>query len=149
MGTRPSWEQYFMDIAKLVASRSTCIRRQVGAVLVRDKQIISTGYNGVPKGINHCEERGCLRQELMIPSGERHEICRGVHAEQNAIVQAALHGISTDGTTLFCTHQPCVMCTKLVINAGVRKVIFQGEYPDALAKELLGEANVSLVRWER
>ncbi len=148
MVVRPSWEQYFMDIAELVSSRSTCVRRQIGAVLIRDKQIISTGYNGAPKGIGHCGDQGCLRTELGIPSGERHEICRGVHAEQNAIIQAALHGINTEGTSLFCTHQPCTLCAKLIINAGVRKVLFQGDYPDTLAKELLLEANISLIRWD-
>jgi dCMP deaminase len=147
MELRPSWEQYFMEIAKLVSTRSTCLRRQVGAVLVRNKHIISTGYNGVPRGLVHCSERGCLRQELGIPSGQRHEICRGIHAEQNAIIQAALHGVSTEGATLFCTDQPCILCSKMLINAGITTVVFQGDYPDSLAKEMLMEANISLIKW--
>lgn len=145
--TRPSWEQYFMEIAQLVSSRSTCLRRQVGAVLVRDKHIIATGYNGSPRGVAHCLEIGCLREKLGIPSGERHEMCRGTHAEQNAIIQAALHGVSTQGATLYCTHQPCILCAKMLINAGVRTVVFQGEYPDGLALELMNEAGLEIVQW--
>ncbi|NLL48323.1 MAG: cytidine deaminase [Firmicutes bacterium] len=144
---RPSWERYFMEIAELVSSRSTCLRRQVGAVLVRDKHIIATGYNGAPRGISHCMEVGCLREQLGIPSGERHEMCRGTHAEQNAIIQAALHGVSTAGSTLYCTHQPCILCAKMLINAGVEKVVFQGEYPDGLALELMNEAKIEMVVW--
>ncbi len=147
MEPRPSWEQYFMEIAKLVSTRSTCLRRQVGAVLVRNKHIISTGYNGVPRGLVHCSERGCLRQKLGIPSGQRHEICRGIHAEQNAIIQAALHGVSTEGAALFCTDQPCILCSKMLINAGITTVVFQGDYPDSLAKEMLMEADISLIKW--
>ncbi len=146
---RPSWEQYFMDIATLVSSRSTCLRRQVGAVLVRDKHIIATGYNGAPRGVTHCLETGCLREQLGIPSGERHEICRGTHAEQNAIIQAALHGVSTLDSTLYCTHQPCILCAKMLINAGVQKVIFQGAYPDGLALELMTEAGLEIVQWDK
>ncbi|HBG02839.1 MAG TPA: cytidine deaminase [Firmicutes bacterium] len=144
---RPSWERYFMEIAELVSSRSTCLRRQVGAVLVRDKHIIATGYNGAPRGVSHCLEVGCLREKLGIPSGERHEMCRGTHAEQNAIIQAALHGVSTDGATLYCTHQPCILCGKMLINAGVKKVIFRGDYPDGLALELMHEAGIEMVTW--
>ncbi len=136
-----------MEIAELVSSRSTCLRRQVGAVLVRDKHIIATGYNGAPRGVSHCMEVGCLREQLGIPSGERHEMCRGTHAEQNAIIQAALHGVSTDGATLYCTHQPCILCAKMLINAGVEKVVFQGEYPDGLALELMNEAKIEMVVW--
>lgn len=147
MQARPSWDQYFMDIALLVSSRSTCLRRHVGAVLVFDKQIIATGYNGVARGLKHCTEVGCLREQLGIPSGERHEMCRGIHAEQNAIIQAALHGVSTKGATLYCTHQPCILCSKMLINAGIKKVVFQGEYPDPLAREMLLEANIELVQW--
>jgi dCMP deaminase len=131
-----------MEIAELVSSRSTCLRRQVGAVLVRDKHIIATGYNGAPRGITHCMEAGCLREKLGIPSGERHEMCRGTHAEQNAIIQAALHGVSTAGSTLYCTHQPCILCAKMLINAGVERVVFQGNYPDGLAVELMNEAGI-------
>ncbi|NLL42488.1 MAG: cytidine deaminase [Firmicutes bacterium] len=147
--TRPSWERYFMEIAELVSSRSTCLRRQVGAVLVRDKHIIATGYNGAPRGVAHCMEVGCLREKLGIPSGERHEMCRGTHAEQNAIIQAALHGVSTAGATLYCTHQPCILCAKMLINAGVEKVVFQGDYPDGLAVELINEANLEMVVWNQ
>jgi dCMP deaminase len=136
-----------MEIAELVSSRSTCLRRQVGAVLVRDKQIIATGYNGAPRGVSHCLEVGCLREQLGIPSGERHEMCRGTHAEQNAIIQAAIHGVSTDGATLYCTHQPCILCAKMLINAGVRQVIFQGDYPDELALELMNEAKMKMAIW--
>lgn len=145
---RPSWDQYFMDIAQLVASRSTCVRRKIGAVLVRDKRVIATGYNGAPSGITHCSKQGCLRDKLNIPSGERHELCRGIHAEQNALIQAALHGVSTNNSTLYCTHQPCILCSKLLINGGVKKVFFRGEYPDQLAKELLVEAQIELVKWQ-
>jgi len=136
-----------MEIAELVSSRSTCLRRQVGAVLVRDKHIIATGYNGAPRGVSHCMEVGCLREQLKIPSGERHEMCRGTHAEQNAIIQAALHGVSTDGSTLYCTHQPCILCAKMLINAGVEKVVFRGDYPDGLARELMDEARLEMVVW--
>lgn len=149
MESRPSWEQYFMDIASLVSSRSTCIRRQVGAVLVRDKHVIATGYNGAPRGVSHCLEVGCLREKMNIPSGERHEMCRGTHAEQNAIIQAALHGVSTAGSTLYCTYQPCILCAKMLINAGVEKVIFRGEYPDGLAMELMNEAGLIIRQWEQ
>lgn len=147
MIARPSWEQYFMDIAKLVSSRSTCLRRQVGAVLVRDKHIIATGYNGAPRGVSHCLEVGCLREKLGIPSGERHEMCRGTHAEQNAIIQAALHGVSTECATLYCTHQPCILCAKMLINAGVKKVVFRGDYPDGLALDLMNEAGLQIEKW--
>lgn len=141
---RPSWTEYFMEIAKLVATRSTCLRRQVGAVLVRDKRILSTGYNGAPSGVDHCLDVGCLREQLGIPSGQRHELCRAVHAEQNAIIQAALHGVSTKGAILYCTTQPCVLCAKMLINAGVEEIFFQGSYPDELALSLLKEAKVKL-----
>lgn len=136
-----------MEIAELVSSRSTCLRRQVGAVLVREKHIIATGYNGAPRGVSHCGEVGCLREQLGIPSGERHEMCRGTHAEQNAIIQAALHGVSTAGATLYCTHQPCILCAKMLINAGVEKVVFQGTYPDGLALDLMNEAEIEMIIW--
>ncbi|HKM17405.1 MAG: cytidine deaminase [Firmicutes bacterium] len=148
MPERPSWEHYFMEIAKLVSFRSTCLRRKVGAVLVKDKHVIATGYNGAASGLAHCSVRGCLRAELNIPSGQRHEMCRGVHAEQNAIIQAALHGVSTSGAVLYCTDQPCILCSKMLINAGITKIYFQGDYPDPLAREMLNEANVTLVMWE-
>ena len=143
---RPSWEEYFMEIAQVVATRSTCLRRQVGAVLVKNRQILATGYNGVPRGIQHCEERGCLRDELGIPSGERQELCRGLHAEQNAIIQAAYHGVAINGAEIYVTLQPCVTCAKMLVNAGVVAVYFFGEYPDALARDLFEEARTRLIR---
>ena len=142
---RPSWESYFMEIAQVVATRSTCLRRQVGAVLVKDRQLLSTGYNGVPRGLVHCTERGCLREQRGIPSGERHELCRGLHAEQNAIIQAAYHGVSIQGAELYCTHQPCVLCAKMLVNAGIRTVFIGGGYPDDLALEVFAEAGTLLV----
>ncbi|MGE4357210.1 MAG: cytidine/deoxycytidylate deaminase family protein [Candidatus Omnitrophota bacterium] len=141
---RPSWDDYFMEIAKLVASRSTCLRRHVGAVIVKDRHILSTGYNGTPKGITHCEVVGCLREKLKVPSGERHELCRGLHAEQNALLQAALYGISLKDATLYCTNQPCIICTKMLINAGIKEVVILEGYPDARAKELLEEAKIKI-----
>ena len=145
---RPSWEDYFMQIADVVATRSTCLRRHVGAVLVKNKQILATGYNGVPRGIEHCDERGCLRDELGIPSGERQELCRGLHAEQNAIIQAAYHGVAVSGAEMFVTLQPCVTCAKTLINAGIIAVHFRGEYPDELSMQLIEEAGTRLVRME-
>ncbi len=139
---RPSWTEYFMSITELVAQRSTCIRRKVGAILVRDKRIICTGYNGVPKGIQHCLDVGCMRQQLGVPSGERHELCRGLHAEQNAIIQAALHGVSIEGTTLYCTNMPCSICSKMLINAGIVKIYFKEGYADSLSKIMLDEAEI-------
>lgn len=144
---RLSWDSYFMEITKLVARRSTCTRRSVGAILVKDKHIIATGYNGPPKGLKHCSEVGCLREQLNIPSGERHEICRGLHGEQNAIIQAAVHGTSIKGATLYCTTQPCVICSKMLINADVKTIIYEGGYPDKLSLELLEEAEVDLIRF--
>ncbi|ADY73366.1 CMP/dCMP deaminase zinc-binding protein [Desulfurobacterium thermolithotrophum DSM 11699] len=146
---RPSWDEYFMSIAEMVSTRSTCIRRKVGAVLVKDKRIIATGYNGPPSGLKHPEEVGCLREKLNIPSGERHELCRGLHAEQNAIIQAALHGVFTKGSILYCTHCPCSLCTKMLINAGVVKVIYKEGYPDQLAKELAAEANLPMIQFKK
>jgi dCMP deaminase len=125
---RPELDEYFMEIAKVVASRSTCLRRKAGAVLVKDKRILSTGYNGVPKGLLHCEDTGCPRADY--PSGTHHELCRAVHSEQNAIVQAAIHGVSIEGATLYCTLQPCIICTKMLINAGIKRVVFREDYPD-------------------
>ena len=141
---RPSWDEYFMGIARLVASRSTCLRRQVGAVAVRDRRILATGYNGAPAGIAHCAEVGCLRAERHVPSGERHELCRGLHAEQNVIIQAALHGISIQGATVYCTNYPCSLCVKMLINAGIQEVIYLGDYPDELASEILKEADLKI-----
>ena len=146
-GKRPSWDSYFMQMAQVVAGRSTCLRRQVGAVMVKDKQILSTGYNGSPSGLQHCDEIGCLRQSLGVPSGERHEICRAVHAEQNALVQAAKHGVAITGADLYTTHQPCVLCTKLLINAGITRVIFTHSYPDQLAVNMAKEAGLKLIKF--
>ncbi|MFA5517521.1 MAG: cytidine/deoxycytidylate deaminase family protein [Desulfuromonadales bacterium] len=142
---RPSWEEYFMEIARLVARRSTCLRRQVGAVVVKEKNILATGYNGTPSGIAHCEETGCLRQKLGVPSGERHELCRGLHAEQNAIIQAAKHGVNIGGASLYTTHSPCLICTKMIINAGVERIVYLEGYPDHLSLEMLQEAGIAAI----
>ena len=143
---RPSWDEYFLEIIKLIKQRSTCIRRQVGAIIVKDKRILATGYNGAPTSCRHCLDIGCLRDELGIPSGERHELCRAVHAEQNAIAQAAQYGISVAGSTLYVTDQPCVMCAKIIINAGIKRIIYSGDYPDELSLELLNEAGIELLK---
>ncbi|MGI6096724.1 MAG: deoxycytidylate deaminase [Dethiobacteria bacterium] len=142
---RPSWDEYFMEITRIVSTRSTCQRRQVGAVLVRERRILATGYNGAPTGLSHCSEKGCLRQEMNVPSGERHELCRGLHAEQNAIIQAALNGVSTQGAVLYCTHHPCSVCAKMLVNAGIRKIYLQHSYPDLLAKEIFDEAGIEVL----
>jgi dCMP deaminase len=139
---RPSWDAYFMEITRVVASRSTCLRRKVGATIIKDKRILTTGYNGAPKGLAHCQEVGCIRAEKQVPSGERHELCRALHAEQNAILQAALYGVSISGATVYCTTHPCVMCAKMMINAGMKEVVISKSYPDQLAAELLEEAGV-------
>jgi dCMP deaminase len=145
---RPTWNQYFMEIARLVSTRSTCIRRKVGAILVKDKRVLSTGYNGSPTGLLHCEEVGCLRETLGVPSGERHEICRGLHAEQNAIIQAALHGVSIKGAQLYSTTFPCIICSKMIINAGIKEIFYLDGYPDDLSQALLKEAGIKLVALE-
>lgn len=143
---RPNWDEYFMEMAELTAKRSTCLRRQVGAVIVKDKHIVATGYNGAPSGLSHCDERGgCLRQQLGVPSGERHELCRALHAEQNAIIQAAALGNSINGATIYVTNQPCVICAKMIINAGISKIIVKDGYPDEMAKEILAEAGLDVV----
>ena len=135
---RASWDEYFMEIAEIVKTRATCLRRQVGAVIVKDNRIITTGYNGAPAGLKHCTEMGgCERQRLGIPSGERHELCRALHAEQNAIIQAAKLGISTEGATIYITLQPCVICAKMLINAGIKRIVHKGEYPDELSRKIL------------
>ena len=135
-----------MSITELVAQRATCTRRYVGAILVRDKRIISTGYNGAPSGISHCLDVGCLREQQGIPSGERHELCRGIHAEQNAIIQAALHGTSVIGATLYCTNMPCSICTKMLINAGITEVYYREGYADTLSASLMAEAGIPLIQ---
>lgn len=139
---RPTWDEYFMAITDQVAQRATCTRRQIGAVLVKDKRILATGYNGVPAGLAHCDEVGCLREQRGIPSGTQHELCRGIHAEQNAVIQAARHGIAIDGATVYSTHQPCVLCAKILINSGVKEIVFREPYPDELASEMLAEAGI-------
>ncbi|MDD4170754.1 MAG: cytidine/deoxycytidylate deaminase family protein [Syntrophomonas sp.] len=143
---RPSWDEYFLELAQLVASRSTCLRRHVGAVLVRKERIIATGYNGAPRGLGHCLEIGCLREEMDIPSGHRYELCRGVHAEQNAIINAAYYGVSTEDTVLYCTNQPCIICARILINAGISKVVHQGNFNDDLALKFMQEAGIDLVQ---
>ncbi len=143
---RIPWPQYFMQIAYLVAQRSTCLRRKVGAVAVRDKRILATGYNGAPTGLKHCKEVGCLREQLQIPSGERHELCRALHAEQNVIVQAATYGITIAGAELYCTTQPCLICTKMLINCRVSAIYFAEGYPDKLAREMLDESGITYTR---
>ena len=144
---RPSWNQYFMDIAALVSNRSTCIRRKVGAVIVKDKRILSTGYNGAPSNLSHCIETGCMRETLNVKSGERHELCRGIHAEQNAIIQAAYHGVSIRGASLFCTTFPCSICTKMLINAGITEIYYSVFYNDSMSLEMLEKAGIALVHF--
>ncbi len=142
---RPSWETYFMEITTLVAKRSTCRRRAVGAIIVKDKRILSTGYNGAPTGLSHCIDIGCMREELNIASGERHELCRGIHAEQNAIIQAACHGVSIQGATLFCTNLPCAICAKMIINAGIQTIYYQAGYADTISQQLFKEASIQVI----
>ena len=144
MDTRPDWDHYFMEIARVVSKRSTCLRRSVGAVIVKNKQIVATGYNGTPSGLEHCAVTGCLREQLKVPSGKMHELCRGIHAEQNAVVQAAFHGVSVNGGTLYCTHQPCVVCTKILINAGIKRIVYANTYPDKLAEEMLKASKMEI-----
>ena len=145
---RPDWDTYFMDMAKLASRRSSCLRRAVGAVLVKDRRLLATGYNGVPSGVTHCEVTGCLREKLNVPSGERHELCRGLHAEQNAIIQAAFHGVSIRDAVLYCTNLPCIICAKMLINAGVRRIVYLEGYADPLTEEMLREVGMELVRLE-
>ncbi len=147
--SRPCWDDYFMGLAKLVATRSTCLRHAVGAVLVKNKRILSTGYNGAPQGMAHCLDIGCLRDKLKIPSGTRAEICRAVHAEQNAIIQCAVYGVSSQKSTLYTTHQPCTVCTKILIAAQVKRIVFEKPYPDEFAQTLLKEAGVKLEKWQK
>ncbi len=140
--SRPSWDEYFMKLAWLVAERSTCVRHHVGAVIVRDKRILTTGYNGAAANTKDCLELGCLRNRLNIPSGTRHEICRAIHAEQNAIIQAGTHGININGGTLYCTHSPCILCAKMIANAKIKRVVMSIEYPDETFKNLFKEAGI-------
>ena len=144
MVQRPTLDEYFMEIARVVAKRSTCLRNQVGAVIVLDKRILSTGYNGAPRNLEHCLDIGCIRQQQNIASGTRHELCRAVHAEQNAIIQSALHGVSIENATLYCTHQPCVLCAKMIINSKIKRVVFSNHYPDDEAMNFFNSAGVEV-----
>ena len=152
---RPSWDEYFLQMSELAASRSTCLRRKVGAVLVSGRQVLGTGYNGSPRNLAHCQAVGCLRAELQIPSGQRHEICRAIHAEQNAILQAAGHGVAVKEATFYCTHQPCVICAKLILNLDVRRIVVRSGYPDELAEQMMAEAGFvrhdgsNFLAWEK
>lgn len=141
---RPGADEYFLKIASVVAERSTCLRHHMGAVAVKDKHILTTGYNGAPAGVKDCLELGCLRDAQNIPSGTRTEICRAIHAEQNVIIQAALHGISLEGCTIYCTHTPCVLCAKMMINARVKRVVIFTKYADDSFKELFREAGIQV-----
>lgn len=143
---RPSWDEYFMSIARLVSGRSTCLRRKVGAVLVKGKRILCTGYNGAPAGLRHCLDIGCLREKLGIKSGQRHELCRALHAEQNVLIQAAYHGIPVAGSVLYCTNLPCSICTKMLINAGIKRIYYEEGYPDDMSRDMLAEAGIELVK---
>jgi len=144
---RPTWDEYFISITKQVATRSTCLRRKVGAIIVKDKRILTTGYNGAPRGIKSCLEIGtCLRQELKVPSGQRHEICRALHAEQNAIIQAAYHGVNISGSDIYSTTQPCSLCAKMLINSGIKRIYYYEDYPDEFALSLLKEAKIELIK---
>ena len=145
LSERPDWDEYFLQLADLVATRSTCLRRQVGAVLVKNERIISTGYNGAPRGLEHCLDIGCLREEQGIPSGHRYELCRGVHAEQNALINAAYYGISTSEAVIYCTNQPCIICARMIINAGIIRIVHRGNFDDDLAIKFLKEAGIELV----
>ena len=144
MSKRPSWDECFLRITKEVAQRSTCLRRQVGALLVLDKHILTTGYNGAPSGLPHCLEIGCLREQLKVPPGERHELCRGLHAEMNALLQASQCGVKISGATLYTTTYPCSLCAKMLVNTGIKRIVTLTDYPDALAKDILSAANVKV-----
>lgn len=145
---RPLWNEYFMKIAFLVSARSTCLRRKVGAIIIKNNQIIATGYNGAPKGVTHCEKVGCLREKMDIPAGEKHELCRGVHAEQNAIIQAAVNGTSVKNSMMYCTHQPCSICAKMIINAEIKTVYIGESYPDKLAEDMFIDAGVQMILYD-
>ena len=142
--TRPTSDEYFLKIASVVAERSTCLRHHVGAVAVRNKHILATGYNGAPAGLKDCLELGCLRDEMNIPSGTRHEICRGIHAEQNVIIQASLHGVSLEGSTIYATHTPCRLCAKMLVNAKIKRYVSYGKYDDNSFVDLFQEAGIEL-----
>jgi dCMP deaminase len=145
---RPSWDEYFIGVTKLISQRSTCLRRAVGCVLVLDNRILSSGYNGSPSGLEHCSVAGCIREKLKIPSGEKHELCRGLHGEMNSLIQCALHGISTEGATLYSTTLPCSICTKMLIQAGIKRIVYVEDYNDALSKQFLDESIIEVVKYE-
>lgn len=142
---RPTWDAYFMEFAKLARSRATCIRRAVGACIVKDRHVLATGYNGAPKGLSHAEDVGCLRTQLQIPSGQRHEICRGLHAEQNAIIQSAYHGIAIANAEMYVTTHPCAICAKMIINAGISRVFYLEGYADPIAAMIIEESGLELI----
>ena len=142
--TRPDTDEYFLKIASVVAERSTCRRHHIGAVAVKDKHILATGYNGAPSGLKDCLELGCLRDELNIPSGTRQEICRGIHAEQNVIIQASLHGVSLEGSTIYCTHTPCNLCAKMLVNAKIGRLVSFGKYDDSAFIDLFRQAGIKV-----
>ncbi len=144
---RPDWDAYFIEMTKIASKRSTCTRRSVGAVIVKDNHVLATGYNGVPVKVDHCDKTGCLRDKLNVPSGERHELCTGLHAEQNAIIQAAVHGVSIKGATIYCTTKPCSICTKMIINAQISKIVYCEDYNDKLADELLSYTDIRVLRY--
>ncbi|AFC99361.1 Deoxycytidylate deaminase [Methanocella conradii HZ254] len=143
---RPGQDEYFMEIANVVAKRSTCLRIHVGAVIVKNGRILSTGYNGAPYGFEHCLDIGCIREKENVAHGTRHELCRAVHAEQNAIIQAALHGVSIEGATIYCTHQPCILCAKMLINGKIKRVVFQNGYPDEMSLQFLKQAGIEILQ---
>jgi len=149
MSKRPSWDEYFLSITKEVAKRSTCLRRQVGAILVMDKHILTTGYNGAPSGLQHCLDIGCLREQLKVPPGERHELCRGLHAEMNALLQASRYGIKISGATLYTTTYPCSLCAKMLVTAGIQRIVTITDYPDPLAKDILSMAKINVEIFEQ
>ncbi len=145
---RPDNDTYFMKMAELVATRSTCLRRNVGAVVVKEKRVLTTGYNGAPKGLRHCAEVGCVRLQNHVESGTRHELCRGVHAEQNAVIQAAYFGVSIKDSTIYTTNFPCVMCAKILVNAGIREIVYKDDYVDELSRKVLSESGVAVRRFD-
>jgi len=145
---RPSWDSYFMQIVDIVKERSTCLRRKVGALIVKDKRILATGYNGAPTDLPHCDMVGCMREKLNVPSGQRHELCRGLHAEQNAIIQAAKMGVNIDGSVIYTTTYPCIICAKMIINAGIKKVIYKGSYHDEMSEKIVEEAGIDVIQFE-
>ncbi|MBR5000867.1 MAG: cytidine/deoxycytidylate deaminase family protein [Firmicutes bacterium] len=149
MKNRPNWDEYFMEMAELARTRTTCLRRGVGAVIVKDNRVMATGYNGAPAGVAHCDETGCLRQQMNVPSGKCHELCRGLHAEQNAIIQAATLGQSIEDGTMYVTHQPCVICAKMIINAGIKRIVVREAYPDEMATEILDEAGIRVIHLKK